>query len=1090
MNRGNRKIIVASIILTLPLAILLESFSNGAPPFKAAHRSPASSGMAVAPARTAMTQVSQRQHGAYQPNQMQSMTTNRSMIRQVAGTAPLSVPEASVAGESSVAGEANAGSTSAGEISQAFATPNQAGADDTEAVEGDDLSVVPTAGVFDGIVDVLSPSSKKRSTTHQHQHRPAPNWNGIPFHSPEANKTALKQAPIRDPSETSSNTSQRQFATSRTQSSRQSTATSTSSRKSLQARPASSRISGSSSVVKRQQSTEDLEPLPSARRSQKELSTTTSSRRQGRQVLSALDPSEIAAAATTLNAIASDAKLNKDLVPKAARRLITGSIQSKTDDAMSTLADAKSAVAEKAQAELDAIKSKVAQQLPSQSNIPSTPSDMQLAPLRAAQDQVKAQTVAQKVPQTVSPTPGPAMLRKPEPMTLQIAPKPDDTAGVPSAQQRTLPAGPTNSIAPSQPAMQIQAPSLSASHRVGNQFAGPSSNAFDSQAPRTVRAGTPRSQTVFTPIGSGVVDSHDYESQSTTTSPERVDAPRIAQTPRNLPHYAPGYGRDPYMANQQPSQPYQSTTPSIESVYGPPSNVAHPMRAENSAVPPLGSGFQTRDSRVIPNGMRPPTSTPTASPTQPINSSDVASELPGIRVVTHGPKHITIRQSYQFEIRVENRGSIDASGVMVRAIIPDWASVQGQSASRGGISPQKLGGQEKLVWTINDLPAGSSEKMLVRLKAERSGTHGMDVDWTLTPQKSVTKIEVREPRLELNIEGPEEVIFGQSQTYRVRVLNPGDGVAPNVVFTLSPDSPTPQTQRIGDIPPGKEAQFEVELTAQDLGDLRIAGLASGDLDLSANASKTIRVSAARLEAMLTGPELKYQDTDANYNLELQNKGVATSEKIIATLQLPPGVRYLGGLDKATQRGSTLQWEVSSLPPSAVRNYQFKCKMASTGDQNFEFDCKGSAAGMATVSLVTRVQSIADLVMTISDPAAPAPVGADVTYEITIRNRGSKAATDVRAIAQFSHGIEPRRVEGQSGELLTGQVLFDPIASIGPGDEIHLKVVANASRPGHHRFRSEIRSGDTILVSEEATHYMNPKSERVSRRSSETQTQTR
>ena len=85
----------------------------------------------------------------------------------------------------------------------------------------------------------------------------------------------------------------------------------------------------------------------------------------------------------------------------------------------------------------------------------------------------------------------------------------------------------------------------------------------------------------------------------------------------------------------------------------------------------------------------------------------------------------------------------------------------------------------------------------------------------------------------------------------MRVLNPGDGIAPNVVFTLSPNSSTPQTQRIGNIPPGKEAQFEVELTAQDLGNLKIDGLATGDLELRAVASKTIRVSAAKLEAILT-----------------------------------------------------------------------------------------------------------------------------------------------------------------------------------------------------------------------------------------------
>ena len=445
-----------------------------------------------------------------------------------------------------------------------------------------------------------------------------------------------------------------------------------------------------------------------------------------------------------------------------------------------------------------------------------------------------------------------------------------------------------------------------------------------------------------------------------------------------------------------------------------------------------------------------------------------------------------IRQTHQFEIRVENRGSIDADGVMVRAQIPDWAEVRGQTATRGGIEPQNSGSVERLVWTIDHLPAGATERMFVRLKAERSGTHGLDVDWTLVPQKSVAKVHVHEPELQLSIDGPDEVIYGQSQTYKVRVLNPGDGVAPNVVFTLSPNSATPQTQRIGDIPAGKEAQFEVELTAQDLGDLKIHGLASGELDLRAEATKTIRVAAAKLEAILTGPELKYQDTEAQYHLQLKNAGVATSEQIVATLRLPAGVKYLGGIDDAQQRGSVLTWNLTALTPGAIRDYQFRCQMLSPGDQVLLFDCQGSAAGAADVSIGTRVESISDLVLTINDPVAPAPVGGEVVYEIVIRNRGSKDATDVRAIAQFSHGIEPRRIEGHSGELLTGQVLFDNIPRIAAGEEVKLKVIAEADRAGHHRFRSEVRSGDTVLVAEEATHYMSPRSERVSRHSGQPQ----
>lgn len=469
--------------------------------------------------------------------------------------------------------------------------------------------------------------------------------------------------------------------------------------------------------------------------------------------------------------------------------------------------------------------------------------------------------------------------------------------------------------------------------------------------------------------------------------------------------------------------------------------------------------------------------------TGPTNAT-TTSELPGIRVLTYGPETMMLRQTGQYEIRVENRGSIDATGVMVRATVPQWAELRSRNSSRGSIENEKQGSVEHLVWQIDQLPAGSSEQMFIRLTASKSGTFNLDVDWTLIPQKSITQIKVHEPKLKLTIEGPDEVVYGKSQTYKVRVLNPGDGTAPNVVFTLSPNSATPQTQRIGDIPPGKEAQFDVELTAQDLGDLQIHGLASGDLDLRSEAIKTIAVAAARLEAILSGPELKYQNTDAVYNLQVQNTGAAASEKVVATLRLPNGVKYLGGMENATLQGNILKWEITSLPAGASRDYQFQCTMTSTGEHLFAFDCSGTAAGNASVSLATRVESIADLVLTVSDPPAPAPIGSEVTYEIVVRNRGSKEATDVKAIAQFSHGIEPQRIEGAKGELVTGQVLFDTIPRIGAGQEIRMRVIAKADRGGHHRFRTEVRSGDTVLVAEEATHYMSPQSDRVSRRSSE------
>lgn len=619
----------------------------------------------------------------------------------------------------------------------------------------------------------------------------------------------------------------------------------------------------------------------------------------------------------------------------------------------------------------------------------------------------------------------------------------------------TVPVAPaaTKSIAS---APTLGPPAAAASHR-----AGPPGHAFESTAVDSQVAGAalPESRIATSlPVGSGIA--------TNIRTPLRTNG--VDAKPQS----------DPYaLSNAAENAGSQAVTPSFGLN---PSPLRQPI---SRTVTP--DTFRGNHNRIATNFNRSSDSrNMMRSPMQASDSTNSASELPGIRVATFGPSEVTIRQVNEYEIRVENRGAIDARGVIVRASIPDWADMKGQNVTAGNVNPDTQGDLENLVWTIDRLPAGTSEKMFIRLMAARSGSYGLGVDWTMQPQKSVAKVRVHEPQLELSIEGPDQVIYGMSQTYKVRVLNPGDGTAPNVVFTLSPNSATPQTQRIGDIPAGKEAQFDVELTAQDLGDLKIHGLASGDLELRSEASKSIRVAAAKLEAVLSGPQLKYQNAEAMYGLQLQNIGSAASENVIATLRLPAGVKYLGGMEGVVAQGNVLKWRLGSLKPGAMQNYQFRCQMISTGEHVFAFDCAGTAAGMTDVSIATRVESIADLVLTVSDPAAPAPIGSDVTYEILIRNRGSKEATNVRAVAQFGHGIEPKRIQGHTGEVVPGQVMFNPIPRIGAGAEVRLRVIAQAEKAGHHRFRAEVHSGDTMLVAEEATHYMSSQSDRVSRRSSE------
>ena len=523
------------------------------------------------------------------------------------------------------------------------------------------------------------------------------------------------------------------------------------------------------------------------------------------------------------------------------------------------------------------------------------------------------------------------------------------------------------------------------------------------------------------------------------------------------------------------------------------SGIADPKETQSLQTP---SPVAQSQPAMTPIQSRPQASSPSIgsmldssnrSATKPIPAAgkiSVASEIPGIRVITEGPSEILIRELTQYEVRVENRGSIDATGVIVRTALPPWAEVTGHNASIGSITPVGEESDGQVEWIIDSLPAGVVERLFVRIKAVKPGSFDVATNWTSLPQTHSAKVTVREPKLSVEIEGPDEIIYGKSQKYRVRVMNPGDGMASNVVFTLAPEADDAVKQPIGNIPAGKEASFEIELTARDQGELKIQGAASGDLELIAKANKSVAVAAAKIDATLTGPPLKYQDTDAVYQLLVTNSGRAISESIAAEVRIPAGVQYLGGIESARVEGDRLIWNVKSLSPGESLNYEFKCKMAQTGNHQLTFNCNGTAAGQANVGLETVVEAIADLKLAVVDPPAPAAVGAEVIYEIVVDNRGSKAAENVRVVAQFAHGIEPLRVDGHAGDVVTGQVLFAPIARIDPGSQVKLRIVAKADKPGDHRFRVEVRSGETVLVAEEATVYVPVRNERISRSSND------
>jgi hypothetical protein len=107
-----------------------------------------------------------------------------------------------------------------------------------------------------------------------------------------------------------------------------------------------------------------------------------------------------------------------------------------------------------------------------------------------------------------------------------------------------------------------------------------------------------------------------------------------------------------------------------------------------------------------------------------------------------------------------------------------------------------------------------------------------------------------------------------------------------------------------------------------------------------------------------------------------------------------------------------------------------------------------------------------------------PVGKEVVYEIVITNRGTREASNIDLVTQFSDGIEPSSATGHRSEIVPGQVVFEPIRTLPAGGQMTLKITAKAAKAGNLRFRTELTCGEleTKLVSEGSTRFFGNASE--------------
>ncbi len=380
-------------------------------------------------------------------------------------------------------------------------------------------------------------------------------------------------------------------------------------------------------------------------------------------------------------------------------------------------------------------------------------------------------------------------------------------------------------------------------------------------------------------------------------------------------------------------------------------------------------------------------------------------------------------------------------------------------------------------WQVGRLEAEGREKLILKIVPRESRPLDLTVKWDYKPTTSQAVIEVQEPRLVMQLDGPREVLYGRPEIYRLEITNAGNGGAENVVLSLFPMGPSqgpPATHQFGNLVAGEKKAVEVELTARHTGTLTIKVDAKADAGVEAHLAEKILVRRAGLAVAVEAPAIQYVGTDATYRIRVNNPGNAPAKNVEVTASLPPEMKYVtnvqGGLPDADHRKVT--WTAESLSPGGEVVFLLTCDLHTAGSGRLNVLAKADDDVAASGDAMTRIEAIADLTLSVTDPSGPVPVGQETTYELHVHNRGTKAAENVEVVVYFSYGIEPFSAEGHQNRIGSGQVVFDTIPNIAPGEDLMLKVCARADAPGNHVCRAEVscEALGTRLVSEETTHF--------------------
>jgi uncharacterized repeat protein (TIGR01451 family) len=442
----------------------------------------------------------------------------------------------------------------------------------------------------------------------------------------------------------------------------------------------------------------------------------------------------------------------------------------------------------------------------------------------------------------------------------------------------------------------------------------------------------------------------------------------------------------------------------------------------------------------------------------PIGKQSVA-----VTVDVQAPATMNLNQEATLKLIVRNTGANDALNVVIEDELPDGLQFI------SSVPEMQFAAQAHLTARIVTLSAGSDRTFSIRVKPTRRGPFD-HVAHVRFETGCHSRTVVLEPKLKVDVVARPtdgKVLKGQAVQFDVTVSNLGDGPARNVAIQAKltaglrheakgkNDEPILYELTLPELMPKQSEKLDPLVADAVVGGeqscmVKVSSADAVFVPADAEITKTISVVEPKLKVRMEGPDDRFTDTIADYQIFLENPGSAPARKIRLTATLPTSGKLVGKLPTDARYDSTtrrLSWTVDQLENGKTRDFPFHFQMGGVGRYEVLAEAIG-ANGLKDSNIKrTDVKGMPDVDLVVSEAKRVLDVGGATRFLIRLRNYGTKEATNLQINATLTDNLEVQEAGGGGSQDVIAQknenkhgVVFDQISKLGPGKEMTFGIV--------------------------------------------------